>query len=100
VDVSVTDLVFFPGRAAYAAWRLTSPPLLALQAQVWRALGGRGNPQHEPGTWTPHLSLARRVRPEQQAAVAEIAAAFGPVEGALVAARSYDTDLRDVSPLP
>ncbi len=100
VDVRVTDLVFFPGRAAYAAWRLTSPPLLALQAQVWRALGGVGNPQHEPGTWTPHLSLARRVRPEQQAAVAEIAAAFGPVEGTLVAARSYDTDLRDVTPLP
>ncbi len=99
VPVRVAELVFFDGKAGAAAWRLESPPLRALQADVWRALGGGGNPLHAPQAWTPHLSLARRVPPPRHADVARALDGLGAAEGLLVTARSYDTVSRTVAPI-
>ncbi len=96
VPVRVAELVFFEGKAGVAAWRLESSALLSLQADVWRALGGVGNPLHAPDVWVPHLSLARRVPPERRPDVEQALDGMGAVEGLLTAARSYDTGLRTV----
>lgn len=51
------------------------------------------------GQWTPHISLARRLRPGQVALAAEV---IGEVVagGSLSGARSYDSVTRTVIPLP
>jgi 2'-5' RNA ligase len=101
VPVRLDGLIFFDGRMGMAVWRIAADdPLLRLQAEVWRALdGAQRNPQHEPQAWVPHISLARRVRPEQRAAVQAVAGAAA-AGGTLVAARSYDSGTRTVSELP
>ena len=76
--------------------RETLPDLRA--ALRWALDGADRNPLHEPGRWTPHLSLARKVAPEQRAAVQAVA---GDVAGGwLVSARSYDSLTRTVRDLP
>lgn len=101
IPVRLGGLRFFGGRAGVLAWAVDGDAALReLQAQVWLALAGAGRqPQHEPGRWTPHISLARRVPPGQAAlaaqAVGEVAAG-----GALAGARSYDSVTRTVTPLP
>ncbi|GAA0802953.1 2'-5' RNA ligase family protein [Spirilliplanes yamanashiensis] len=99
VPVFADDLVFFDGKSGVAAWRLGSTTLRAVQAAVWRALGGVGNPLHDPAAWTPHISLARRVRPDQRRDVEQALDGLGTVEGLLIAARSYDTGTRTVTEL-
>ncbi len=99
VPVRVAELVFFEGKAGAAAWRLESPPLVSLQADVWRALGGVGNPLHAPDAWVPHLSLARRVPPSRRADVARAVDGLAAAEGLLVTARSFDTAARTVAPI-
>jgi 2'-5' RNA ligase len=100
VPVRLGGLHFFRGRAGVLAWAVDGGDALRdLQAQVWAALDGADrNPQHEPGAWTPHISLARRLRPDQEALARRLigAAAAG---AALTAARSYDTVSRSVVPL-
>jgi hypothetical protein len=67
---------------------------------MWSVLDGADrNPQHEPGRWTPHISLARRLRPGKVALAAEV---IGEVvaSGSLSGARSYDNVTRPVIPLP
>jgi 2'-5' RNA ligase len=101
IRVQLTGLHFFGGRAGVLAWAVDGGGALRdLQALVWSALDGAGrNPQHEPGAWTPHISLARRVPPEQ---VARAARAMGEdaADGVLSRARSYDSVTRTVVPLP
>lgn len=97
VPVRLAGLHFFRGRAGVLAWAVDGGDALRdLQAQVWAALDGADrNPQHEPAAWIPHISLARRLRPEQEALAGHLigAAAAG---GELTAARSYDTVSRTV----
>ena len=100
VRVRLDGLVFFGGRASVLAWAVDGgDDLREVQARIWAALDGAdANPQHQPGTWTPHISLARRLRPDQH----ELAArAIGPAvaSGELSAARSYDSVTRTVIPL-
>ncbi|MBO4209052.1 2'-5' RNA ligase family protein [Micromonospora echinofusca] len=81
-------------------WRLApAPELLALQAAVWRALDGVGgrNPWHEPGRWTPHLSLALRFGATDLGRGRAVVGA-PPPPGRFVAARSYDSTDRSVVP--
>ena len=81
------------------AWAVNGGALRDLQAQVWSALDGADrNPQHEPGRWTPHISLARRLRPGQVVSAAET---VGKVVtgGSLSGARCYDGVTRPVIPL-
>jgi hypothetical protein len=56
------------------------------------------NPHHEPGLWTPYISLARRLRPGQEALAAQ---AVGEVVagGMLSGACSYDSETRTVIPV-
>jgi 2'-5' RNA ligase len=100
VAVRTDGVVFFEGKQAMAAWRLVADPaLVQLQEAVWHALDGTDrNPLHEPARWMPHLSLARRVRPEQRAAV-ELVTRSGAA-GRLTAGRSYDSITRTVQGLP
>src|SRR3989337_1728364 len=57
---AVLDGLIFFERAV--GWRvILTDTLRELQAEVWRALeGARRNPQHEPGSWMPHVSLVLR----------------------------------------
>jgi 2'-5' RNA ligase len=106
IGVRLDRLVFFGGRAGVLAWLVDGGDVLReLQAQVWSALdpgpldpGGR-NPQFEPGAWTPHVSLARRLRPDQ-APLAAVALGGIVAAGTLDGARSYDSANRTVVPLP
>ncbi len=101
VQVRLDGLRFFRARAGVLAWAVDGGDTLRrLQAQIWSALDGADrNPQHDPRGWTPHISLARRLRPDQEPlaarAVGETAA-----DGRLSHARSYDTLSRTVIPLP
>ncbi len=99
VAVRTDGVVFFEGRQAMAAWRLVADDaLLRLHEAVWQALDGADrNPLHEPGRWTPHLSLARRVAPGQRDHVARVAGALAG--GTLTAGRSYDSASRTVHDL-
>ncbi len=102
LPVALDGVLFFAGRTGVLAWRVVpDDALLALHGRVWRALAtatGR-NPLHEPGRWTPHVSLARRVTAAQHAAA--LAALDGRLTavGTFTAARSYDTATRTVTPL-
>jgi 2'-5' RNA ligase len=101
IPVRLDGLHFFGGRAGVLAWAVDGGGALRdLQAQVWSALdGGDRNPQHEPGAWTPHISLARRLGPDQ-APLAAVAVGGVVPAGTLNGARSYDTVTRTVTPLP
>ena len=89
LPVTLDGTVRFDGRAAVLAWRVVpTPELLAVQADVWRAVAD-DNPLRAPGAWVPHVSLARRVPPG-------FAAEVGVRHGRFVAARSYDTETRTV----
>jgi 2'-5' RNA ligase len=100
VSVRLGGLHFFGGRAGVLAWAVDDDGALReLQAQVWSALDGAGRqPQYEPGRWTPHMSLARRV-PTGHAVLAAHAVGEVAVGGALAGARSYDSATRTVIPL-
>ena len=99
IHVQVERPHFFGGRAGVLAWAVSGSALRELQAQVWSALDGAGrNPLHEPGAWTPHISLARRLLPGQ-AALAAQAAGEALKDGVLTGARSYDSVTRAVIPL-
>jgi 2'-5' RNA ligase len=99
--VRLDGLRYFPGRAGVLAWVADGGDALRdLQAQIWAALAGAGrHPQHEPAAWVPHISLARRLRPEQEARAIQV---LGPsaVDGEFSGARSYESIGRTVTPLP
>jgi 2'-5' RNA ligase len=100
IPVRLDGLRLFGGRAGMLAWAVGGAALRELQAQVWAALDSAGhNPQHEPGAWTPHISLARRL-PAGQATLAAQAVGEAVAVGALSGARSYDSVTRTVIPLP
>ncbi len=93
MPVTLDGTIRFDGHAGMLAWRVVpTPELLAVQAHVWRALGDE-NPLRAPGRWVPHVSLARRTPPGSAADV-------GVRHGRFVAARSYDTETRNVVSLP
>lgn len=99
VLVRLDGLHFFGGRAGVLAWAVDGAGLQELQAQIWSALDGADrNPQHAPGAWAPHISLARRLRPGQVALAAQ-AVGEAVADGSLSTARSYDTATRTVVPL-
>ena len=101
IQVRLAGLRLFGDRAGVLAWTVDGGDALRdLQAQVWSVLDGEdGNPQHEPGVWTPHISLARRARPDQAALAAQTVGDH-VAGGALSGARSYDSVTRTVIPLP
>jgi hypothetical protein len=77
------------GRALVRQVTLT-PELREIQAEAWSALG-RPAPE-----WTPHVSLALRIRDE---AALDFLGNVPPERGLFVAARTYDTRTRTVTTL-
>jgi 2'-5' RNA ligase len=77
--------------------------LLALHADVHEGLGGAGDAPHTtPGRWTPHVTLASRLTPDQVArAVDALAAGDAPATRAvtLSALRRWDPGTKTVVPL-
>ncbi|XVV16614.1 2'-5' RNA ligase family protein [Actinoplanes sp. CA-131856] len=87
--------VTFLGRAAVWEVRPTEA-LRELHARVWSSLPGAWPP---PGQWVPHVSLALRVRADQHDAVRAALGDLPRAVGRFVAARSYDTVTRAVTPV-
>ncbi len=96
-------VVFGRGRYTVALLVVPSAELLDLHAHVHRiclphmpsgALSHTG-----PGGWTPHVTVARRVRADQLAAVCEIAAAGPEIDGAFAGLRHWDGDARIAQPI-
>ncbi|MEV4636383.1 2'-5' RNA ligase family protein [Actinoplanes sp. NPDC049548] len=95
LDVALDDVVLL-GRTV--AWRVRPDDRLRdLQAAVWAALDGtERNPWHDPLRWTPHVSLALRVRPEDQSRYPR---ELGIARGWFIGARSYDSESRSITSL-
>lgn len=70
MDVNIGALLLFRGKKATAA-RLVVPSteLLALHTQIFEMarphIGGQPLPHVEPGSWTAHVTLARRLTDDQ-----------------------------------
>ncbi|MEU5566046.1 2'-5' RNA ligase family protein [Micromonospora musae] len=77
-----------------------TPELLALHGAVWDVLAGApgAQPWHLPGRWVPHLSLALRFRAADRRRARAVIGGDRP-SGEFVAARSFDSDPRSVTPL-
>jgi 2'-5' RNA ligase len=75
---------------------IVSAELLAFHASVHTQAGpGDDAPHTEPGRWTPHVTLARRLRVETLAAALELLGA--DVVGDAVALRRWDSTTRTVT---
>lgn len=75
-----------------------SAALLALHASVRDAAGADGDVEHmAPGTWTPHVTLARRLRLADLERALPLIGGPLPCEG--VALRRWDAGTRTVTPL-
>ncbi|MFF8866238.1 2'-5' RNA ligase family protein [Streptomyces sp. NPDC015139] len=105
LPLSLRGVIRFSGRVKVLAWRVVpDAALAALQREVWEVLAGSGsgvgNPLHEPGTWVPHISLARArsgaVPWPDELLPAELSQQW---DGTFDAARSYDSTARTVEPL-
>lgn len=100
-------LLCFPGRRCVLA-RLVVPSgqLLGAQAGVRSVLHGAGaepaaGDHFGEGRWTPHVTLARGLTPEQLAAAVALLAATSPdLPGGAVAVRRWDGDARRTWDLP
>jgi hypothetical protein len=96
VEAVLDGLILFE-RAV--AWRVTlTDALRDLHTRVWQALDGtERNPQHAPGSWVPHVSLALRARdqPRYAAELRDLPAARGSFRWA----RTYDSGTRTATAL-
>ena len=70
-----------------------------LQADAWSSLA-EADPWPPPPEWTPHVSLALNVPASHREAALHLLADLPPARGHFVAARSYDTETRTVTPQP
>jgi hypothetical protein len=70
--------------------------LLDLQARVTTALGPDPRTAHHfaPGSWTPHVSLARRLTADQVGSALAALGATPDLDGRAVACRRWDGDAR------
>lgn len=116
-DVALTGLVDrFPlpcrlgatlifGRSAGVLARLLVPTdeLLEIQAQVYRlclpSMDPAPMPHAEPGNWTPHVTLARRVAPARLVTAVRIAGRPAEIVGQVTGLRHWDGDKRVEYPI-
>ncbi|MFV8052186.1 2'-5' RNA ligase family protein [Mycobacterium sp. 48b] len=116
-DVLLTDLVDrFPlpcrlgatlifGRSAGVLARLLVPTdeLLAVQADTYRLclpfMDPAPMPHAEPGNWTPHVTLARRVPPARLTTAVRIAGRPAEILGQVTGLRHWDGDKRLEHPI-
>ena len=89
-----------PGRSVLVRAVVVDPALADFHRSVHRAAPG-GVDTSLPGAWSPHVTLARRVRDEDlPRAVAVLRAAPLPVTLAVGGVRHWDGETRTVTPLP
>ena len=79
-----------------------SSDLLGLHARVDDALAGCGpSAAHlSPGTWTPHVTLARSLTPEQVGTALAALGTLPDLDGEVVAVRRWDARERRTWILP
>lgn len=85
-------LVFGPGPFILCRLVVPSTELLALQQQVLAAIGPTASvfPHQEPGAWTAHVTLARRLTTDQLASAVALLSPMADVSGAVEAVRRWD----------
>ena len=90
-------LLFGPRRGAFVVVRqvVPSPELLAVQAAVATLCGADPAGQFGPGRWSPHVTLARRVRTDQVSAVLAALGDVPDLEGRSQRCRRWDSDRRE-----
>jgi 2'-5' RNA ligase len=97
LELRLGGLLLLGGRSTVLV-RLVVPsvPLLELQARVWAALRGcPGMPENlEPGRWTPHVTLVRRVTPSDLSAAVDVLGGQTNAEGSVAGMRRWDGDAR------
>ncbi|GAA2771060.1 hypothetical protein GCM10010521_55790 [Streptomyces rameus] len=106
LPVRFTGVVRFERPTSVLAWALDLDPALAhLHRQVWEAVVSDSppetlNPFHEPGRWSPHITLGRTRRAGAFAGrrVPELLPA-PPLSARLTTLRSYDTETGDLEVL-
>ncbi|MEV7687733.1 2'-5' RNA ligase family protein [Streptomyces bungoensis] len=99
LPVRFTGVVRFERPTSVLAWALgLDSALVALHRQVWEAVASDSppdalNPFHEPGRWSPHITLGRTRRPGAFTGrrVPELLPA-PPLSVHLITLRSYDTE--------
>ncbi|MFF3446312.1 2'-5' RNA ligase family protein [Streptomyces sp. NPDC002667] len=99
LPVRFTGVVRFERPTSVLGWALDLDSTLAsLHRRVWEAVAsdsppGTLNPLHEPGRWSPHITLGRTRRAGAFAdrRIPELLPAL-PVSVRLTALRSYDTE--------
>lgn len=80
-----------------------SNALLGLHSEVHHLcrphMSGGPLPHTEPGQWTPHVTLARRVPPDQLSTAVMQTPLFGEISATAVALRHWDGNNRVVHPI-
>ncbi|OZC44887.1 hypothetical protein CH286_20415 [Rhodococcus sp. WWJCD1] len=95
-DVRLGGLVVFGGRAITLA-RLVVPTseLLDLHARMHAAVGEDSLDHLDPGRWTPHVTLARRLTSEEAGnAVRLLSTSIEDLVGSVVALRRWDGEAK------
>ncbi|KWX25120.1 hypothetical protein AFM11_06785 [Mycolicibacterium wolinskyi] len=96
-------LIFGRSAGVLARLLVPSPALLDVQAEVYRAclplVSPAALPHTEPGQWTPHVTLARRVAPAKLAAALRIAGRPAEIVGTVVGLRHWDGDKKAEHPI-
>nr|MDT0522628.1 2'-5' RNA ligase family protein [Streptomyces sp. DSM 41633] len=93
------------GRSAGVLARLVVPTdeLLEIQAEVYRRcvplMDPAPMPHAEPGNWTPHVTLARRIAPASLATAVQIAGRPAEIVGQVTGLRHWDGDKRVEYPI-
>jgi len=97
LELRLGGLLLLGGRSTVLV-RLVVPsvPLLELQATVWETLRGcPGMPDNlEPGAWTPHVTLVRRVSPPDLSIAVDVLGGRTGAEGSVAGMRRWDGDAR------
>ncbi len=95
-------LVFARRRAVLALAVVPSEPLLAAHARLDDALAGCGESADHlaPGTWTPHVTLARGLTAEQVGTAVAVLGTLPDLDGTVPAVRRWDARERRTWTLP
>lgn len=99
VDISFTGAIVFPagtGKYVLARSVLLTAPLLDLHRHLHQGLSG-ALPMTLPGSWTPHVTLSRRIPAHQLGAAMDLLDLR--VEGHCTGARLWDSSTKTVTPL-
>ncbi|MEV0670214.1 2'-5' RNA ligase family protein [Mycobacterium sp. NPDC050441] len=93
------------GRSAAVLARLLVPTeeLVEIQAEVYRLclpfMAPAPMPHAEPGNWTPHVTLARRIAPVRLTTAVRIAGRPAEIVGQVTGLRHWDGDKRVEYPI-